>query len=358
MATNITVDSWAPYGETPADLFAERTNLVGALLGCICYGVFLCLYFACLHYQFSGKKLREVSWGLVTYVTLLLAMTTIYFASTGKWLEQMFIDYRNFHLDNVTTDPEATGPLGFYFNEYFTPMVVLGNSAYAALNFLADGLVLYRCWLIWNYNWIVMILPTLIYLGSTAMSILTVTNNAHVGAMFFGTASLHLATSWSSLSMSLNIILTVMIVGRLMAARNKLAAVLGKQHAKLYTSIAAMVIESAAIYSSLSLLFLIFFQLKTSAVQFVNCILPPLTYSMGIAPTLILVRVARGRAYSKDTAVATSTGMSINRGTGSGNGSTKVPMVTLNSKGSRTQLEEQSTGWGIQKHEESVSSYV
>jgi len=363
MATNISVPSWSPYGENGDDLFIERGNLVGGVLGGVAYGMFLVLWFICVHYQVSGKSMRQISWGLLAYVSALLIASTVYFGASTKWVQQMFIDFRNYHLDNTTTDPLMTGPLGFYENDYNTPMIVLGNAAYVVLNSLADGLVLYRCYLIWNFNWLVMFVPTLMFLGSTAMSIITVWNNSLPNAHFFGATSKAFATSWVILSMTLNIILTLLIVGRLLHARKKLVAVLGKQHARLYTSIAAMVVESAALYSGLSLLFIIFYEQLGVAINFVNIILPLLTQSMCIAPTLILVRVARGRAYSKDTAVATSTGISINRSTGQGSGmhgsATKVPMVTLNSKGSRTELEEeQSTGWGIQKHEESVSSYV
>ncbi len=64
-----------------------------------------------------------------------------------------------------------------------------------------------------------------------------------------------------SLSLALNIIVTLMIVGRLLWYRQRIKSLLGNAHGSHYTSIAAMIVESAAMYSLFTLLFLIFFGL-------------------------------------------------------------------------------------------------
>jgi len=343
--SNSTVIStnYAP-NESAADIFIERTNFVGAVLAGWAHGIYCVLYFMCLYYFMHGKTWRKAPWGLIAYVTSLMTCATVFVGANTKWAEEMFIDDRNY----------PGGPIGFYLLDYTTQMIVLGNVAYLLLNFLSDACILYRCYLIWNFNWVVMILPTLMFLGSTAMSVLTVWQNAQPGAQFFSTISASFALPWSSLTSSLNIILTLMIVARLMYARSKLVAVLGKQHAKLYTSIAAMVVESSSIYGSMSLAFIVCYALGSS---FVNVVLPLLSLSMAISPTLILLRVARGRAYSKDTAIATSTGMG-HKPTGLSSGqSTKVPMVTITSKQSSTHYEDETSTWQTRKHDE-PSSYV
>ena len=62
-----------------------------------------------------------------------------------------------------------------------------------------------------------------------------------------------------SLSLALNIILTIAIVLRLLTFRYRIVSVLGPQYGTQYTSIAAMIVESAALYSAVSITFLVLF---------------------------------------------------------------------------------------------------
>ena len=54
------------------------------------------------------------------------------------------------------------------------------------------------------------------------------------------------------LSAGLNVLMTLTIVSRMIYLRQNVIDVLGAEHAKLYTSVAAMFVESGAIYSILT----------------------------------------------------------------------------------------------------------
>ncbi|KZV85551.1 hypothetical protein EXIGLDRAFT_254144 [Exidia glandulosa HHB12029] len=284
-ATNST--SYAPPGEGPAELFIERTNFNGVTIGTFLYGVHFTLFLIALHYFLSGKQWNRVQWGMVTYVVLLFSAASVYTGSNIKWGEQMFIDDRNY----------PGGPLGFYFNAFNTPMIILGNSAFIVTNFLADSLVLYRTWIVWQRNFLVLAFPLLIFAGSTVMSILVVYQLAKPDAHFFSNVGLSLTIPYFSLSMALNIILTLMIAGKLLLTRNRLRTVLGDAHAKLYTGIAAMLVESAALYSTFSILFIATYSVNNAVF---NDFLAMQSQIMCISPLLIIIRVARGHAYSPD----------------------------------------------------------
>lgn len=60
-----------------------------------------------------------------------------------------------------------------------------------------------------------------------------------------------------SLSITLNIILTMLIIEKLLYMSRAVRNVLGEQYARMYTSIAAMIIESAAPSSLTSIIFII-----------------------------------------------------------------------------------------------------
>jgi hypothetical protein len=69
------------------------------------------------------------------------------------------------------------------------------------------------------------------------------------------------------MSLALNIIVTVLIVLRLLVYRHRIVRAMGKGHGSHYTSLAAMIIESAAINSAFSLLFLIPFAFNSPIAQ-------------------------------------------------------------------------------------------
>lgn len=64
-------------------------------------------------------------------------------------------------------------------------------------------------------------------------------------------------TSYYAISLGTNIILTIFIVVRLFLYRRNLIKHLSGYHARHYVSLAAIIVESAALYSVFALLFLI-----------------------------------------------------------------------------------------------------
>lgn len=71
--------------------------------------------------------------------------------------------------------------------------------------------------------------------------------------------------------MAVNITLTAVIVLRLVLVRKELVDVLGAEYAQQYTSLIAIVVESALLYSVTSIMYLIAFALNSN-VQ--NLVLP------------------------------------------------------------------------------------
>lgn len=60
--------------------------------------------------------------------------------------------------------------------------------------------------------------------------------------------------AYMALSLSINTILTVLIIGRLLLLRRQLAKILPHVHNHMYTSVVALLIESAALYTIVALL--------------------------------------------------------------------------------------------------------
>jgi hypothetical protein len=90
------------------------------------------------------------------------------------------------------------------------------------------------------------------------MFLLQVTSNSP----YFTSTNINYTVPYLSLSLALNIIITIVIVLRLLTYRHRISKVLGSTHGAQYTSIAAMIVESAALYSAFSVAFLTLFLLN------------------------------------------------------------------------------------------------
>ncbi|KAJ6484011.1 hypothetical protein C8R45DRAFT_1214893 [Mycena sanguinolenta] len=304
--------SFAPPGETASDLWIERSNLNGVLLSAVAYGILFTLTFQTL-LLFIQQQKSKTSWMLIGYMFLLFTLATLGFAGNAKFNQQTYIDDRNI----------PGGPNAFTTEFYSEWINMMSFGSYVVMSWLADGLVLWRFTLIWEKKYWFALFPALMFLGSISSSIALLVSMTRPGADFWTQEAVKFGIAYWSLSISLNIILTTLIAGRIWFTRRRLVQAIGRQDSGTYVSIAAMLIESASLYSGWSMIFLICYARNT---PFQNILLPPLGQVQGIAPMLILFRVAQGRAWSAKTLQTTS--MSGRR-----TGNTSIPLTDLSTPG-------------------------
>lgn len=104
-----------------------------------------------------------------------------------------------------------------------------------------------------------------------ALSILTIYQTSQPGASLWSQTAVAFAVPYWSLSIALNILVTLIIVYRLLSLTKQVKMALSPSHARTYTSISAMIIESAALYSITGMIFIICYA-RNSNVQ--NIVLP------------------------------------------------------------------------------------
>ncbi|THH08338.1 hypothetical protein EW146_g9025 [Bondarzewia mesenterica] len=311
-------DSYSPPGESSADLWLERSNFAGMLVGGVAYGIHASVFAAAVYYMTRGGPQQVFHRGFLAFAAALFILGTINVAANTKFSQMMWIDDRAI----------AGGPNAWLAQDYTNPVNILGNAAYIFSNFLADGMIIYRLWIVWSYNYYVAAIPFLTFLASTALSILTIYQSARPGASLWSRTTIAFAVPYWSLSIALNILATLVIAARLLVMMRRIRqSGVGMHHARMYTSITAMVVESAALYSITGLIFIICYA-RNSNVQ--NIVLPVLGQVMCIAPELILLRVARGRAWSHNTGRTVSSSVFIPN-TKAHTGSDILPMYMVES---------------------------
>ncbi|EJD46583.1 hypothetical protein AURDEDRAFT_164408 [Auricularia subglabra TFB-10046 SS5] len=285
--TRSSEEAWTP-DESADALWAERSNLDGVFIGAVAYGVHATLFFMTLKLLWARPRTTWKDYTWIAYVIVLFTLSSIGNGAQLKFAQMTYIDDRNY----------PGGPAAFYTAGSTAFMAVFCNSIYTANTWLQDGLLLYRFWIIFGGGYLLIALPALIYAASVGLGCVVIFMLSRPGMTIWSAVSLQLITVYWAVSIAFNILLTVAIVARLLATRRRVGRRIAT--AGPYVTVSAMLVESAFLYSACGIAFLVAYG-ADSPVQ--NLILPTLAQMQSVAPMLIIMRVAQGRAWSPSTSV-------------------------------------------------------
>ncbi|KAF8140851.1 hypothetical protein K438DRAFT_1785314 [Mycena galopus ATCC 62051] len=160
---------------------------------------------------------------------------------------------------------------------------------YSVNNFVADGLVIYRCYAVWNNNVWVTIMPILMLI---AVTVLGIDGSFDVELSAYPFLALTLAT---------NVLVTILTgkdrsiraSGRIWWIYRYSRTYLKETERRRYASAMEILIESGMLYSATVLTYMIVISIPSVAILG-EPIFQMLIQIMGIAPTLIIVRAGLG----------------------------------------------------------------
>ncbi|KAA1472253.1 hypothetical protein DENSPDRAFT_838472 [Dentipellis sp. KUC8613] len=264
---------------------------------------------------------RDISirYYLLTTVTLFALCSTFMFIDFVKILETPDFTANTFYSDYSSVSCPSTSPENNdnvrLIETVFTDLLVTIQDGLSALaQVIAHGLLIYRCLIIWDRRkWVVM--PSTVCLfATTVLNLLDIYYDVEI--YHFRHVILRsdpsppqlaeaqrmnnvLAEASFALGLATNALTTVLIVIRVWLSTRELERTLGRRVGIRYRSALLMVIESGALYSLSLLIFLIVNVLSPTYLAIPNNAMQQL---MGIAPTLIIVRVGmnKGVEASRD----------------------------------------------------------
>ncbi|KAF8881464.1 hypothetical protein BD779DRAFT_1675414 [Infundibulicybe gibba] len=184
-------------------------------------------------------------------------------------------------------------------NSNISDKLNLGSiTMFATVDYLAQMILLYRCWIIWGRRWIVVAVPGFLALvslgGGLALagldnSPLWSTDQEKILRIFKLTG----ITAYS-ISLSVNAITTSLIVTKIILTSRKVRPVLGLNSRRALRITTAMTIESGLLMFALQLIVVALFAREAFAV-----ISSPIVQIFGIVPTLLGIRVVMGSVCVK-----------------------------------------------------------
>ncbi|KAK0449024.1 uncharacterized protein EV420DRAFT_1565518 [Desarmillaria tabescens] len=237
--------------------------LNSATLLAFMHGMYTCILAGTLWIIFASQ--RSTNAGRRTMIILVIAiyfLTTIIFAS--NWFLQRNASIT--HGENFWT----TFLLYDSPNRVEEIMICLRGIPAGIATLLADSALIWRCWVVWGRRWIIVLIPILCYSRYWPMyySVITQVDN------------LDDTKNWTLIYESCTLATTL-----LSGAKH------GGAGAQAYRGVVEVIVESASLYTVSLIIDLILVARQS----------PADSYSDGIAPTLIVARVASGHARPDDS---------------------------------------------------------
>lgn len=284
----------------------EKAYFAGSLIGAILYGIVVVLFFRCMSALFdpANRGGGGIKWGLATHTVAMFTFSTVYIGLSSNIQSTSFIDNREFSA-SINGMP---GPVGYQF---YMRSNAFGIASYIMLflnNWLADGLLLYRCYIVYAKNYWAITFPCVMYLASWVMGVMFIYEGSQPGLTASNSVTaVQFGAPFFSISFALNILVTFMIITRLILHRRKMRNVMGVAvcTSGLYMATIAIIIESYALCALAVTLYLGTWG-SGSFLQFV--FLQVISQTQVIAPFLITLRIASRRAFTNDNATPASIG--------------------------------------------------
>ncbi|PPR06714.1 hypothetical protein CVT24_013034 [Panaeolus cyanescens] len=288
--------SWQPIDETPLDVLNDAVNLIASTtINGVAYGVVLTLYLVCVYaliQQFrAGIRKNQAIWSGV-YITIMFALGTVYCAVNSRITQLAYVNFRNF----------PGGPAAFAVFVFSTPINIAGAAAFFITSWMNDALLVWRLWVLYRgsrYATLITGFALIMYLGTFSMGMVTLIESVLPTQSFWSAIAIKFALAYYALTTSYTIVITGLMIARILMVRRAFIKATGRrEYGTQYLSIAAMLIESSALYTIWGIIFLGLY-IVNHPVQFV--FLASLSEVQIIAPLLIIYRVSIGKAWQSDT---------------------------------------------------------
>jgi hypothetical protein len=270
------------------DLPLERSRLVGMILGGVSYGAYLLLtvqaMIALMQRPRHGQKIANNRRTLICYTLITFALGTTSFACNTKFTEMIWIDLRD----------APGGPAAQIRNVMHYRINFMAICCGYVTEWLMQALLLYRCFVIWNWERHVMIPMVSLYIGMIAAAVVVLVQ-AGTGTPFY---DINTTVAYLAFQVAHTMLYTILVAKRLLHIRGQMKTALVEYDSSTYDTIILTVVESAMAYTVFIIIFIVGFAVHLDSLSTL-CFLS-INQVQGITQLFIIIRVARGRAVTND----------------------------------------------------------
>ncbi|KAH9914378.1 uncharacterized protein BXZ73DRAFT_54977 [Epithele typhae] len=278
---------------------------IGNNLNAILYGIYLSLYYLTIRFTLNGRRRPHKNGRsdrlFIVLSTFLLTMITAWLIVQAIFGQEMWVVNENY--------PGGTAQ---YFQDHAAVWYeTFGSAASVAINAATDAFLVYRLYVVWGLSKWIIVIPSLFYVASVVLGIVTCVVSGLPNANFFAGLASEIALAYSGVSMGLNVFCTVLICARIFWISRRMKATLGHGVSRTYTGAASIVVESMLPYTVFAVAYLVTLGLESPLAIF---FLTPYVMFSVLSPQMIMLRVLMGRGLSAETTMGTATGTALRYG--------------------------------------------
>ncbi|TFK38521.1 hypothetical protein BDQ12DRAFT_582127, partial [Crucibulum laeve] len=195
------------------DFPITEAQLWGLFLESIAYGIYLVTVAYCaqalLRSSAGWKRLDEINWSMVIVAILLFCLAS---------LDLMFGFYNNLKAF-ITFGNIKDGALN-EFTDISSWVNVMKSVTLVVQTMIGDGILVYRCWVVYNKSWLLTGFSFILWLGGVfcTIYIIYIESTLHTKALVNSSKLAPVITAFWSITISLNIITTALLVARIWKA--------------------------------------------------------------------------------------------------------------------------------------------
>ncbi|KAG2365240.1 hypothetical protein BDR07DRAFT_1399560 [Suillus spraguei] len=275
-----------------SNILMDAGILLALVLESIGYGFSMLMFIGTIWGLTYKQRMQDVSRPIAMVAILLFILSTVHIVASTIRVEDALVTYAN-------TFPG--GPVAF-FADLTQPTVKIKDVTYVLQTLLADGIVIYRCYIVWQ-SVLVIVLPSILWCGLAVAGVgmiyrfLNITSNSGDIATNLSGQSMHWASAFTALTLATNLSSSGLLVYRIWMIERNVSAVRSKKNTM--TPIVRL-IDSAVLYTVMLLILLICYLCSNNGDLVVTDMLVP---TISIAFYMVLVRVAINRKYSYSSTI-------------------------------------------------------
>ncbi|PBK92223.1 hypothetical protein ARMGADRAFT_1165940 [Armillaria gallica] len=271
-------------------IFSLEPVFNAPLLGIFFHGIYTCTLAVTLRAIASNKeRLTKARIAMVSIIIILYISTSVYVAIEWSFTQYTFVKNGETFVTtwNAWTSGTSTPWLVYHWSSGFTSGLTTS---------IADAIMIWRCWVIWGGRYEVITLPTLLLSSQNVFGWLTLLANIHLDTSDDPSKvemeQIQWLTVYLSLSLGTTLFCTILIIYRIIRVGRS------SDNVGAYRRVIEIVVESALLYAFSAILWMAFLLRDDLASPYPEAAYVSIT---GIAPTLIVGRVASGQARPNDS---------------------------------------------------------
>ncbi|KAG2031773.1 hypothetical protein BDR03DRAFT_875265 [Suillus americanus] len=249
--------------------------LISTVLECILYGFSVLMFIGTMWAMTYKRSMRDVNRPVAAAAVLLSVLSTAHIVLRIIWIEYGLVTYQ--------------GVPAVYFSDVSQATHVIKNSIYVVQTLLGDAVAIYRCYVVWQAAWVI-ILPSMLWCGVAVTGALSVYDDSQTGATGIVSTKVKCMEVFCALTLVANLSSSGLLAYRIWKIERNVSA--SRTTKATTTSIIRVIMDSAILYTIALLV------TATGALCLGNgpfVLIDMLTPVISITFYMIIIRIAIGK---------------------------------------------------------------